>query len=115
MEFFIKKNTTLPVLKMQIVKDGRLDYSQFMESLEVSSIYFSMIDTETGINKIISSPAGIVSIKLPEGSNPEYYIYYKFTENDTNKSGRYQGQFLINNDLGTLITPSRENLFINIQ
>jgi len=44
MEFFIKKNATLPVLKMQVVKDGRSGYMQIMEDLEVSSIYFSMVD-----------------------------------------------------------------------
>ncbi len=27
MEFFIKKNATLPILKLQVVKDGRSDYN----------------------------------------------------------------------------------------
>jgi hypothetical protein len=31
MEFYIKKNATLPVLKMQVVKDGRAGYQQLME------------------------------------------------------------------------------------
>ena len=35
MEFYIKKNATLPVLKMQVVKDGRSGYIQLMEDLEV--------------------------------------------------------------------------------
>jgi hypothetical protein len=34
MEFFIKKKTTLPVLKLQVVKDGRSDYNHFMKEIE---------------------------------------------------------------------------------
>ena len=115
MEFYIKKNATLPVLKMQVVKDGRSGYIQFMESLEFSTIYFSMVDVETGIPKIVSAPCDIVNLLLPEGATPEYYIYIKFTAMDTNTVGRYQGQFLIKNDEGNLILPLREELYVNVQ
>ena len=115
MEFYIKKNANLPVLKMQVVKDGRSSYLQFMESLEISTIYFTMIDIETGIPKIVSAPCEIVNLILPDGATPEYYIYYKFTSRDTNTPGRYQGQFLIKNDEGNLILPIREELYINVQ
>jgi len=115
MEFFIKKNATLPVLKMQVVKDGRAGYQQLMETLEVSSIYFSMTDTSNGIPKIIDAPCGIVPLDLPAGSPPEYYIYFQFTERDTNTPGRYQGEFLIKNDEGNLILPIREEVYINVQ
>ena len=60
MEFFIKKNATLPVLKMQVVKDGRSDYNNFMDFIEESAIFFSMTDIETGIPKIVTRPAGFV-------------------------------------------------------
>jgi hypothetical protein len=115
MEFYIKKNATLPVLKMQVVKDGRAGYQQLMEDLAVSTIYFSMVDVETGIPKIISAPCSIVPLILPEGAAPEYYIYYQFTSRDSNTVGRYQGQFLIKNDEGNLILPIREDLYINVQ
>jgi hypothetical protein len=115
MEFFIKQNATLPVLKMQVVRDGRSGYQQLMQDLEVSTIFFTMIDVETGIPKIVSAPAQIVNLILPEGSPPEYYIYYKFTSRDTKTPGRYEGQFLIKNDEGNLILPIREELYINIQ
>jgi hypothetical protein len=115
MEFFIRKNATLPVLKMQVVKDGRSGYQQLMESLEVSSIYFSMEDTSTGIPKIIDAPCGIVPLILPEGAPVEYYIYFQFTARDTNTVGRYRGEFFINNDEGKLILPIREDLYINVQ
>jgi hypothetical protein len=115
MEFFIKQNATLPVLKLQVVKDGRAGYLQLMQDLEVSTIFFTMINVETGIPKIVSAPASITSLILPEGAPTEYYIYFKFTSRDTNTPGRYTGQFLIKNDEGTLILPLREELYINIQ
>ena len=116
MEFFIKKKATLPVLKLQVVKDGRSDYNNFMELLETSSIFFSMVNVETGVIKINSKPAGFVEKTfLDPNANPEYYIYYKFTNTDTNRVGRYEGQFLVKNDDGNLILPIREKLFINVQ
>lgn len=116
MEFFIKKNATLPVLKLQVVKDGRSDYNNFMNTIELSAIFFSMVDVETGVPKISSRPAGFVE-KLFEDPNaePEYYIYYQFTNKDTNRVGRYEGQFMLRNDDGVLILPIRETLFINVQ
>ena len=116
MEFYIKKNATLPVLKMQVVKDGRAGYLQLMEDLEVSTIFFSMIDVETGIPKIVSAPAEIVALIMAEDGAPtEYYIYFKFSSRDTNTPGRYQGQFLIKNADGNLIVPIREELYVNVE
>lgn len=115
MEFYIAKNATLPVLKMQVVKDGRNTYLDLMESLPLSTIYFTMIDYYTGIPKVVSAPCSIVSVILPEGAPTEYYIYFQFTSMDTDTPGRYQGQFLIKNDEGSLILPLREELYINVE
>lgn len=115
MQFYIKQNSTLPVLKFQIVRDGRAGYQQLMQDLEVSSIFFTMIDEETGIPKIMSAPCNIVSLILPDGAPTEYYIYFKFSSRDTNTPGRYVGEVLIKNDEGNLILPIREELYINIQ
>jgi hypothetical protein len=121
MEFFIRKNATLPVLKMQVVKDGRAGYQELMETLELSTIYFTMINEATGIAKIVSSPCSIVSLIQADGAPTEYYIYYQFTSRDTNTPGRYVGQFLIKQSglLGTqqgnLIVPIREQLYINVE
>lgn len=116
MEFFIKKNATLPLLKMQVVKDGRSDYNKMMDFIEESAIFFSMVNTETGIPKISTRPAGFVEkILIEPNASPEYYVYYQFTPRDTNTPGRYAGQFLFRNDQGTLILPIRDELFINVQ
>lgn len=116
MEFFIKKGATLPVLKMQVVQDGRSTYLELMESLPLSTIFFTMIDEYTGIPKVVSAPCSIVSIIPPNpGAATEYYIYFQFTKMDTDTPGRYVGQFLIKNDDGDLILPIREQLYINVQ
>jgi hypothetical protein len=116
MEFFIRKNSTLPVLKIAVVKDGRSDYNHFMEYIEESAIFFSMVDVETGIPKIVTRPAGFVAKTGMDPNAPtEYYVYYQFSNFDTRKPGRFEGQFLFRNDEGTLILPIREKLFINIQ
>lgn len=115
MEFFIKKNATLPLLKMQIVKDGRSDYNDLMNLIEKSSILFSMIDVETGNPKITSKPGGFVSKTFIDPDTPtEYYIYYKFTKRETSRVGRFEAQFLLKSDEGDLIVPIREPLYINI-
>ena len=116
MEFFIKRNSTLPLLKLQVVKNGRSDYNNFMELLETSTIFFSMVNTENGIPRITSRPAGFVE-KIFDDPNaePEYYIYYQFTKQDTSIEGRYEGQFLVKTFEGNVILPVREKLFIYIQ
>ena len=116
MDFYIKKNSTLPLLKLQVVKDGRSDYNNFMQLLETSSIFFSMVNSETGVPKITSRPAGFVE-KIFDDPNtePEYYIYYQFTKQDTSIEGRYEGQFLVKTFEGNVILPVREKLFIYVQ
>jgi hypothetical protein len=116
MEFYIKQNATLPLLKLQVVKDGRSDYNNFADLIESSLILFSMKDVETGIPKIISKVGGFVSKTFVEPNTPtEYYIYYQFSDRDTNKVGRYEAEFLLKNEQGSLIVPIREPLYINVQ
>jgi hypothetical protein len=116
MEWFIKKNATLPLLKLSVTKDGRSDYNKMMTLIEESAIFFSMVDVETGIPKIVSRPAGFVNkVFVDADMDPEYYVYYQFTNTDTKKVGRYEGQFLFRNSEGVLILPIREKLYINVQ
>ena len=108
MNFYIKKNSTLPVIKLEVIKNGRNDYNNFMDMIEVSSIFFSMVDVETGIPKISSKPAGFVEkTSMDPNAEPEYYIYYQFTSKDTNRVGRYEGEFMLRNSYGVLILPIR--------
>jgi hypothetical protein len=87
-----------------------------MDMIEESAIFFSMTNVETGIPKISTNTAGFVEkVLLDPNAEPEYYIYYQFKPQDTNKTARYEAQFLLRNSQGVLILPIREQLFINVQ
>ena len=45
MDFFIKKNATLPLLKLQVVNNGRSDFDNFMKLLEEKKI---LVDIRIG-------------------------------------------------------------------
>jgi hypothetical protein len=116
MDWYIKKNATLPIIKLQVVKDGRSEYNNFMKLIEMSSIFFSMVDVDTGIPKIVSRPAGFVEKTfIDPNAEPEYYLYYQFSNRDTSKVGKYEAQFMLRSDDGVLILPIREKLYINVQ
>jgi 3-hydroxyisobutyrate dehydrogenase-like beta-hydroxyacid dehydrogenase len=68
MEFTIGQNASLPVLKMQVVKDGTQNFEDMMEFIERSSIFFSMVSTDTGIPKVYTKSAGFVE-KLEMNEN----------------------------------------------
>jgi len=48
MDFHINKGATLPILKMELVKDGRYTYKEFHDKLQNAKIYFTMADVTTG-------------------------------------------------------------------
>lgn len=116
MEFFINKGASLPILKLELIQDGRNDFHNFFEKVQNAIIYFSMSDVVTGVKKIGRKTAGLSLITPINCVGEEYYIVYQFSENDTNKAGRYVGKFTIEflDGSGTLIAPIREELFINV-
>jgi len=116
MNFFINKNATLPLLKMELIQDGRYDFRNFHELIQNSDIFFSMTDIDTGYKKICREPAGCALKPNSCNEEEEYYITYQFTERDTNRPGSYRGLFEIVflDGSGTLIVPIREELIIHI-
>jgi hypothetical protein len=116
MEFFIQQNSTLPILKMDVVRDGRTkSYETLYKILDNSTLRFSMVCEDDGIQKIFMKDAYLVNKERRNPDSPvEYYIYYKWDLKDTNKKGRFVGQFSIILENGELISPIRENLYINI-
>ena len=118
MEFFIRKDSLEPVLKMQLIQDGRNDFRKFYQGLENAMLSFSMKKVDTGEYVILNKAAGIVQkTQVDPINDPEYYIYYRWQPTDVMEVGRYQGQFLIEflTDGTQLVAPVREDLFINIQ
>lgn len=121
MDFFIRQGATDPILKMKLIDDSRNDKSSFNEMLESSEIIFEMYDIETDSPIILNGQCAITNrTKKFNNVNDEYYIVYRFTEEQTSTVGKYEGKFIINfldvnqNKSSKLIVPIREKLYINI-
>lgn len=127
-EFFIKRNSTVPYLRMELINDGRYDFHRsmlFNNAIQDATITFSMWDTETGILKVSNEPAEIVEANS-EGCEEKYIIQYRWKERDTRKPGIYEGVFKINfrGDIiedgveypeGILKMPIQEDLMIYVR
>ena len=117
MDFEINKGATLPILKLELINDGRNDYDKFHDMLQNSVITFCMTDANTGVKRIGGKDA-LCILKEPSSdcTGEQYYIGYQFTEKETKVAGTFIGEFKIifNDGSGTLIVPIRDKLFIHI-
>lgn len=115
MEFFIAQNTTLPILKMKLDFNGKSSEEDLNSILEKSTIFFSMKNVENGNPKIINKRGGFTNkVFVEPNAKVEYYIFYKFSLFDTNRVGRYEGEFTLISEDGTLIIPIKNKLYINV-
>jgi hypothetical protein len=114
MEFYIKKNATLPFLKVEICKDGRSDFNlnSFLDSN--NTFYISLFDKT--IDKILfSSKECFVTTEIsPFEGKTLYYLNYQFTNKDTIKEGRYEVQISAPSENGVIILPLQEKFYVNI-
>ena len=126
MEFIIKKGSVNPVLRMELIKDGRYDFKKAMidNAIQDSVVKFYMKDVETGLLKVAKADADIV-LAQEEGCEEKYILQYKWKERDTKKEGTYEGWFEINFNgnlkeegvdypSGKMIVPIQEKLQIII-
>jgi hypothetical protein len=121
MEFFIRQGATDPILKLKLIDDGKNDKSSFNDMLENSDITFEMFDVTTEQYQVLNGECLLTTrTKKYDQTTDEYYITYRFTEQNTSIKGRFEGivtvQFLDTNSNPTnkLILPIKEKLFINI-
>jgi len=121
MEFFIRQGASDPILKLRLVDDGKNDKSSFNDLLENSDISFEMFDVTTQQYQVLNGDCILTTrTKKYDQTTDEYYITYRFTEENTSVKGRYEGliniQFLDTNSNPTnkLIVPVKEKLYINI-
>lgn len=116
-EFYINKDATLPLLKMELINDGRNDFDKFYEYIQRATITFTMINSENDVIKISNKPA--IILPKNDGCSEEYFIAYKWEPRDTKIKGKYNGKFTISLDAidggGKLIVPIQEELIIYIQ
>lgn len=121
--FYIKKNSILPQLKMDLIDDGRHDYRKFYDAIQNSTITFTMVNEQTNITKIAKAPC-YIKLKEDGGCVDKYIICYDWKPRDTKEAGNYKGTFEINfgqiksdettYPIGNLIMPIRETLNIII-
>lgn len=106
MEFYIRKKATLPMLEINLDKDGKLDYNYQKTSLTGASITISMKDVETGIYKITNGVCNYDSTN--------FTIKYQFTKRNTTYTGRYEVEFAVTNNQGTIVLPLRDKIFVTV-
>jgi hypothetical protein len=117
MDFYINQSSTLPILKLELIRDGRYSYKEFHDLLQNSDITFTMTDIVTGVKRIACKEALCLLKSEYNGcDDEEYYLAYKFSKKETSKSGTYIGQFNVEfgQDYGNLIVPIRNELKIHI-
>lgn len=123
MNFFIRKNSTLPILKMRLVRDGRNDFRKFWTMMENCAITFSMKDTKNGVYKVANAAGELILKEEPAGNTDhEYYIAYRWQPSDIDETGVFAGEFNIkffdtgdnNTEIGDLKVPIKEELYIHV-
>lgn len=127
-EFYINKGSVLPVLRMELINDGRFDFLKsdvIGKALQDSAITFTMKNVDTDILKVSNAKCNIV-LADETGCEEKYVIEYKWKERDTKEEGIFKGRFTINfngniseNGVsfpeGKLIMPISEDLIIYIK
>lgn len=114
MEFNIKKNATLPILKVEICKDGRSDFNlnSFLNSNY--TFYISLYDKSTDKILFASKECYVTSEFSGFEGKTLYYLNYQFTNKDTLKTGKYEVQISVTSDNGVIILPLQEKFYVNI-
>ena len=126
-EFFINRKSVNPVLRMELILDGRYDYKKSLidNAIQDSEVTFTMKDHETDVYKIIEAKANI-RLANEDSCEEKYILEYEWKERDTRYPGIFDGQFEIkfNGNIkedgvtyptGNLIVPIQEKLRIYIK
>jgi hypothetical protein len=126
-EFFILKESTNPVLEMELIDDGRYSFQKsFMnKALQDSVVTFSMIDVETNTPKISNAKANVV-LANNDSCEEKYILQYQWKDRDVKNSGVFKGFFEIKFNgnisengqvfpVGNLKVPIEEDLMIIIK
>ena len=113
MEFYIKKNSTLPILKMEIIKDGRSDFDRNSFLSGNTTFLISLYD-KSNDKFLFASKECYVTSETDYNNNISYYLNYQFTNKDTLKEGRYEVQVSIPSEQGVILLPLQDKFYVNI-
>ena len=120
MNFSINKDSTLPLLKIELIQNGQIDFEHFMDLVQNSDIYFRMRDIDTGRYILSMAPATCVraaALACDDCDEENYYLVYQWKPRDTKIPGNYVGEFIIDFadvENKKLIVPIAEELYIRI-
>lgn len=121
--FYLRQNSLLPQLKMELIEDGRHDFNKFHDMIQNAVITFTMVNADTNVTKIAKAPCYIKK-KEGDGCVEQYVICYDWKKRDTQDVGTFNGYFEItfgeiksdetSYPTGNLWMPIREDLVITI-
>lgn len=115
MNFYINQHSTLPMIQMELINNGRVSQREFNHSIQSSDITFCMKDTKTGQVVVPNKPAFCIAVKSTVNPHDEkYLIGYNLSARDTKKAGTYIGYFTLTFENNVLKVPIQEELFIHI-
>ena len=127
-EFFINKDSLNPVLRMELICDGRYDYKKsyiYNNVIQNAVVTFSMKNVENGVLKVSKAKAEIVTA-TDTGCETKNILQYAWKKRDVNERGTYQGWFEIQflGDIsedgveypsGNLIVPIEDDLMVYVK
>ena len=90
MNFYIRKNSTLPKLTVEVFIDDGNSFWSTNENFSASTITFNMKSEETGFYTIIGKSVTVKEKRTnDDGPIKSYYLETQFTEKETSKIGAY--------------------------
>jgi hypothetical protein len=114
MQFFIRQNSTLPILKVEIIRDSNVSFREIYDGLIGSTLTFSMKDLSNDRYVILNDLASIDIVKDENDNITNVFISYQFSKKQTKRIGEFIGEFKLNYLGKSLSLPLENNLFINV-
>ena len=114
MNFYIKKNSTLPKLKFELVNDGRSDYLLNTALDNSYTFYLSLWDIEKKIYKTTNKECEITSETNDEGLI-SYFVNYQFSLSETKDNKKYEVQISYIDPNGIAIFPIKEKIYCIVE
>lgn len=120
MNFYIRQNSTLPILKFPLTQRLMEKYDITDDMMENVGVTFSMITAEDGRYRIANTEARLI-IKKDRVNYPDevdYTIAYDFKLSDTKKAGHFFGEFVLDflgDHCGKIKFPVNHDIDIYIQ